>query len=206
MTINIAVLGASGYTGAELLRLLAQHPEANVTALSAESQAGKRLAEVFPHLSVLDAPLVKIDAIDFSTIDLVFCCLPHGTTQPVLAGLPDSVKIIDLSADFRLFNPQAYADWYGHAHQAEALQTQAVYGLSEWHREAITTSRLIANPGCYPTCVLTAILPLIKAGLVDPQRLIIDAMSGVSGAGRKRQRGKRGGRRDAMTRDERREN
>jgi N-acetyl-gamma-glutamyl-phosphate reductase len=185
MSIRIAVLGASGYTGAELLRLLALHPQADVKALSAESQAGKRLAEVFPHLSALDAPLQKIDEIDFTDIDLVFCCLPHGTTQPVLAGLPESVRIVDLSADFRLFKPEAYEEWYGHPHQALALQENAVYGLSEWYGKEVAAARLVANPGCYPTCVLTPVLPLVKAGLVDPQRLIIDAMSGVSGAGRK---------------------
>ena len=183
--IKTAILGASGYTGAELLRLLAAHPHVDIRALSAESQAGKRLSEVFPHLSALDMPLAKIDAIDFSAIDLVFCCLPHGTTQPILAGLADHVRIIDLSADFRLRNVSDYEQWYGHAHQALALQKEAVYGLSEWYGDAIKAARLIANPGCYPTCVLLAVLPLIKAGLIDPKRLIIDAMSGISGAGRK---------------------
>lgn len=183
--LKTAILGASGYTGAELIRLLAHHPHIEITALSAESQAGKMLGEVFPHLSAYDQPLQKIEQIDFATTDLVFCCLPHGTTQPILANLPTSLRIIDLSADFRLHNPDIYAEWYGHAHQALSLQKEAIYGLSEWHHDAIKNAQLIANPGCYPTCILLATLPLIRAGLVDPTRLIIDAMSGISGAGRK---------------------
>lgn len=183
--IHIAILGASGYTGAELLRLLAVHPHVRITALSGDSQAGKSVAEVYPHLSALPHRLVRHEDIDYDGIDLVFCCLPHGTTQPILAALPHHLRIIDLSADFRLHDNDAYREWYGHAHQAPELQSQAVYGLSEWQREAIPAARLIANPGCYPTCVLLAVLPLVEAGLIAPDRLIIDALSGVTGAGRK---------------------
>lgn len=183
--INIAILGASGYTGAELLRLLSYHPQANIAALSADSQAGKLIGEVYPHLAHLPHQLESIDAIDFSAIDLVFCALPHGTTQQVLAALPAHLRIIDLSADFRLHDPQLYQEWYGKPHQAPELQSQAIYGLSEWYREAVPSSRMIANPGCYPTCVLLALLPLVKAGLIEAEHIIIDAMSGVTGAGRK---------------------
>jgi N-acetyl-gamma-glutamyl-phosphate reductase len=182
--LNIAVLGASGYTGAELLRLLAYHPYANVTALSGESQAGKSIAEVYAHLSHLSHKLVKLEDIDYDAVDVVFCCLPHGTTQPVLAALPENVRIVDLSADFRLHSAEAYAHWYGHPHQALALQSEAVYGLTEHYRDQVRKARLVANPGCYPTCSLLALLPLLKAGAIKNEDIIIDAMSGVTGAGR----------------------
>lgn len=183
--IRIAILGASGYTGAELIRLLRHHPAAQIVALTAESQAGKSVGEVYPHLNGLSLPLVRHEEVDFSAVDLVFCCLPHGTTQPIIAALPATLKIIDLSADFRLFDLAAYAQWYGHAHQAAMLQTEAVYGLSEWRRDAIASARLIANPGCYPTSILLPLLPLLHGGLIDPAHLIADSMSGVTGAGRK---------------------
>lgn len=183
--IHIAILGASGYTGAELLRLLVNHPLANIVAVTGDSQAGKPIGEVYPHLSGYDLTLVKHDSLDFSAIDVVFCCLPHGTTQPIIAALPESVRIVDLSADFRLFDGEAYAQWYGHAHQAMALQKQAVYGLTEHAREAVKSARLVANPGCYPTSILLPTLPLIANGLIDPLTITADSMSGVSGAGRK---------------------
>lgn len=182
--LNIAVLGASGYTGAELLRLLAYHPKVKVSALSGESQAGKFIGEVYPHLSHLPHRLVKLEDIDYSKVDAVFCCLPHGTTQPVLAGLPSGVRIIDLSADFRLHDAEAYAQWYGHPHQAPDLQSQAIYGLTELYRDRIAAARLVANPGCYPTCSLLALLPLLKGRHIQSDGIIIDAMSGVTGAGR----------------------
>jgi N-acetyl-gamma-glutamyl-phosphate reductase len=183
--LNVAILGASGYTGAELLRLLHGHPHVRVTALSAESQAGQSLHETFPHLGQLpDQTLVKIDDIDFTAIDLVFCCLPHGTTQTVLNALPAHVRIIDLSADFRLRDPALYAEWYGHAHQALALQKEAVYGLSEHARASVASARLIANPGCYPTASLLPLLPLINDKLLSLHGIVIDAKSGISGAGR----------------------
>lgn len=183
--LNIAILGASGYTGAELIRLLAVHEHANIVALTGDSQAGKPFADVYPHLAHLKLPkLMKIDEVDFSKIDLVFCCLPHGTTQDVIAGLPENCTVIDLSADFRLFNVDTYAEWYGHAHRAPDLQHDVVYGLSEIYRDQIKKARIIANPGCYPTSVLLPLIPLIRAGMIDPASIIIDAKSGVSGAGR----------------------
>ena len=119
---RVAILGASGYTGAELLRLLAHHP-AKIVAMTADRQAGKSIAAVFPHLALRELPdLTRIEAVDWSGIDLVFCCLPHGTTQEVIAGLPPHLRILDLSADFRLADPAVYAKWYGHAHRAAALQ------------------------------------------------------------------------------------
>ncbi|MDP6475616.1 MAG: N-acetyl-gamma-glutamyl-phosphate reductase [Alphaproteobacteria bacterium] len=188
--LRIGILGASGYTGGELLRLLAGHGGMEVAMLSAERRAGRRLAEVFPHLAVMAAPdLIKLDAFDYSALDAVFCCLPHGTTQDVIAGLPAHLKIVDLSADFRLADPAQYAEWYGHEHRAVELQGEAVYGLSELKRDAIRGARLVANPGCYPTGPQLALAPLLQAGRIAGEDIIIDAKSGVSGAGREPKQG-----------------
>ncbi|MEX2450490.1 MAG: N-acetyl-gamma-glutamyl-phosphate reductase [Rhodospirillales bacterium] len=183
--IKIAIVGASGYTGAELVRLLARHPNAELSALTADRNAGKPVSHVFPHLGGLDLPaMIKKEEVDWSGIDIVFCCLPHGTTQEFIAGLPEHLKVIDLSADFRLENVDTYAEWYGHAHRAPELQKQAVYGITELARDAIKTARLVANPGCYPTSVQLPLVPLIAAGQIATDAIIIDAKSGVSGAGR----------------------
>ena len=183
--IRIGILGASGYTGGELLRLLAGHDGMEVAMLSAERRAGRSLAEVFPHLAVLRAPdLITIDAFDYTVLDAVFCCLPHGTTQEVIAGLPAHLKIVDLSADFRLADPVLYAEWYGHEHRAVEMQGEAVYGLTELKRDAVSAARLVANPGCYPTGPQLALMPLLEAGRIESEDIIIDAKSGVSGAGR----------------------
>lgn len=182
---RIGILGASGYTGAELVRLLVRHPDAEIACLTADRHAGKPLGEVFPHLARLDLPdLVKIGDVDWAAVDAVFCGLPHGTTQEVIAGLPEHLKICDLSADFRLRDTATYAEWYGHEHRAPELQKQAVYGLTEIYRDDIARARLVANPGCYTTAAELPLVPLIAAGLVEPDGIIIDAKSGVSGAGR----------------------
>ena len=189
-TVRIAILGASGYTGAELLRLLLCHPAADVRVLTAERQAGKPMAEIFPHLGPFGLPdTVKIAEVDWDGVDFVFCALPHGTTQEVIAGLPERLRVVDLSADFRLRDTEVYAEWYGHPHKAPALQGQAVYGLTEHARPAVRAARLVANPGCYPTASMIPLIPLLKAGQIDPGSLIIDAKSGVSGAGRDAKQG-----------------
>jgi N-acetyl-gamma-glutamyl-phosphate reductase len=183
--VRIAILGASGYTGAELLRLLAHHPNAEIAALTADRQAGKTIGAVFPHLARYPLPvLVAIPEVDWSKIDFVFCCLPHGTTQEVIAGLPRHLRILDLSADFRLADPETYATWYGHAHRAVELQREAVYGLTEIARNAIGNARLVAVPGCYPTGAQLPLIPLVKAAVIDADDIVIDAKSGVTGAGR----------------------
>lgn len=183
--ISIAILGASGYTGIELLRLLTLHPNAAVRTLTADRHAGKDLAEIFPHVAPLRLPkMVKIDEVDWTGHDLVFCCLPHATTQEVISSLPDRLKVVDLSADFRLTDVDVYAKWYGHEHRAPDLQKQAVYGLTELAREAVRKARLVANPGCYPTTAQLPLIPLIEAGAVETDGIIIDAKSGVTGAGR----------------------
>ncbi|MBI5162885.1 MAG: N-acetyl-gamma-glutamyl-phosphate reductase [Magnetospirillum sp.] len=183
--VDVAILGASGYTGAELVRLLALHPGVRIAALTGDRKAGQTMASVFPHLGGLDLPdLLALDRVDYSSIGAVFCALPHGTTQEVIAALPAAVKVVDLSADFRLADVGVYAQWYGHEHKAPALQTQAVYGLAELARAQIKGARLVANPGCYPTAAQLPLIPLLAEGLILPEDIIIDAKSGASGAGR----------------------
>lgn len=183
--IRAAVLGASGYTGADLIRLAARHPNIQITALIAKGHAGQPLAHVFPHLSSLDVPaLVTSDEVAWDMVDIAFCGLPHGTAHSEIAKLPQRVKVIDMSADFRLRALSVYAEWYGGEHNAPELLDDAVYGLTEHYRDEIASARLVACPGCYPTAVLLALLPLAKDRLIGPEEIIIDAKSGVSGAGR----------------------
>jgi N-acetyl-gamma-glutamyl-phosphate reductase len=180
-----AVIGASGYTGADLIRLARHHPKIQIKALTANSHAGKKIGEVFPHLARLQLPdLVKNDEVDWSGIDVAFCGLPHATSQQVINTLPAHIRVIDISADFRLRDPELYEQTYGAPHAALELQQHAVYGLSEHYRSEIANARLVACPGCYPTAALTALLPLVKQSLIDTNDLIIDAKSGLTGAGR----------------------
>jgi N-acetyl-gamma-glutamyl-phosphate reductase len=184
-TIRAAVLGASGYTGADIVRLAARHPAIKINALIAKGYAGHPLAQVFPHLASLDLPpLVTSDRVDWRKIDVVFGGLPHGTAHAEIAKLPENVKVIDMSADFRLRDPRTYAEWYGGEHLAPKILKDAVYGLTEHYRDKIRNARIVACPGCYPTAVLLALLPLVKAKLILTVDIIIDAKSGVSGAGR----------------------
>ncbi len=184
-TIRAAVLGASGYTGADMIRLAALHPAIEITALIAKGHAGQSLAQVFPHLASLDLPaLVSPDQADWEEVDVVFCGLPHGTAHSEIGKLPKRIKVIDMSADFRLRDPKTYAQWYANEHSAPALLKDAVYGLTEHYRDKIGKARLVACPGCYPTAALLALLPLAKAKLIETSDIIIDAKSGVSGAGR----------------------
>ncbi|EJW21799.1 hypothetical protein IMCC14465_01930 [alpha proteobacterium IMCC14465] len=183
--VNVVIIGASGYTGADAIRLLSEHPFANITALTAHQHAGKNLSDIYPQFASVSPQILQTtDEIDWSNVDIAICGLPHGTSQKLIAAIPDTVKIIDMSADFRLKNQTTYQDWYGLSHDFPDLLSEAVYGLSEHYAEAIASSRLVACPGCYPTAVLTALLPVIKAGQVSCEDLIIDAKSGVTGAGR----------------------
>jgi len=187
---KIGVLGASGYTGAELLRLLLRHPRADIVLVTAERRAGQEVREVFPQFSPFPLPkLVAIDGLDWAKagLDLAFCALPHATTQKVikqLLGQAPATKVVDLSADFRLHDTAAYAKWYGQAHQAPELQQEAVYGLTETHRREIRKARLVANPGCYTTCAQLPLVPLIEAKAIDLDEIVVDAKSGMTGAGR----------------------
>ncbi|MFN3938258.1 MAG: N-acetyl-gamma-glutamyl-phosphate reductase [Gemmobacter sp.] len=185
MKHRVAILGASGYTGAELVRLIATHPGLEIAALSADRKAGQTMAEVFPFLRHLDLPqLVRIDEIDLAGIDLCFCALPHATTQTVIAGLPRDLKVVDLSADFRLRDPAEYEKWYGQPHAAPELQAEAIYGLTEFYRPQIRSARLVAGTGCNAATGQYALRPLIAAGVIDLDRIVIDLKAGVSGAGR----------------------
>ena len=185
MTHKIAILGASGYTGAELVRLISQHPTIEIVALSADRKAGMEMAQVFPHLRHLELPtLCKIGEIDFSGVDLCFCALPHKTSQEVISALPDTLKIVDLSADFRLRDPAEYEKWYGNPHSAVEMQKEAVYGLTEFYRQDIAAARLVAGTGCNAATGQFALRPLISAGVIDLDDIILDLKCAVSGAGR----------------------
>ena len=185
MTHKVAILGASGYTGAELVRLIANHPNIEIAALAAERKAGLAMAQVFPHLRHMSLPtLCKISEIDFSGIDLCFCALPHKTSQEVIAALPKGLKVVDLSADFRLRDPAEYEKWYGNPHAALEQQEEAVYGLSEFYREEIKSARLVAGTGCNAATGQFALRPLITSGLIDLDEIILDLKCAVSGAGR----------------------
>jgi N-acetyl-gamma-glutamyl-phosphate reductase len=185
---RIGILGASGYTGVELVRLLLRHPHVEIKALTANRHAGETLAQIFPQFVGIQLPrLIKIEELDTGALDLVFCALPHGTTQTVIKELSEKspkLKIIDISADFRLHDPKAYEQWYGHPHQAPELQLEAVYGLTEIYRDEIKKARLVANPGCFTTTSILAMVPLIEAGAIDPDSIVIDSKTGMSGAGR----------------------
>jgi N-acetyl-gamma-glutamyl-phosphate reductase len=181
--MRVGIYGATGYTGFELIRWLRRHPEAEISFATSRTYAGKRLSDAFAVAD--DLPLIDAEAVDPGAVDVVFLCLPHGettisTARTVLAA---GAHVIDLSNDFRLRDPQNYARWFKHEHGAPELQAEAVYGLPELYRERIRTARLVGNPGCYPTSVLLALLPLAEAGLLDGQ-VIVDSKSGISGAGR----------------------
>src|SRR5438552_3892736 len=174
---KIGVLGASGYTGADAVRLLARHPHAEIMTLTANTHAGKAMGEVFPHFFMLDLPLlIKWEKVDWSKLDAVFCGLPHGTTQEIIAAVlaaNPAIKILDMSADFRLRDMATYAQWYGHEHRAPALQGETVYGLTEFYRKKIASARLFACPGCYPTAALLSLLPIAKRNLIDVDDIVI---------------------------------
>ncbi len=185
--VKVGIVGGTGYTGVELLRLLAKHPHAELAVITSRSEAGLAVADMFPNLRghvelAFSAP--NID--DLAQCDVVFYATPHGVAMAGAGALLEQgVKVIDLGADFRIKDIPEWERWYGMSHTAAGLVEEAVYGLPELNRDAIRGARLIACPGCYPTAVQLGFLPLLEQGLVDPARLIADAKSGVSGAGRK---------------------
>ncbi|MBX7195573.1 MAG: N-acetyl-gamma-glutamyl-phosphate reductase [Sandaracinaceae bacterium] len=186
MTTRVAVLGATGYTGAELLRLLLQHPEVRVTEIVGQSKSGQRVSAVLPALAgLVSGEVASYDAARIAkNADVAFACLPHGASGKIVAELHAAgLPVLDLSADFRLRDPKVHAEWYGHD-EAPALRAEAVYGLAELNREALRSARLVAVPGCYPTASSLPLVPLLEAGLLEDGPIVIDAKSGVSGAGR----------------------
>jgi N-acetyl-gamma-glutamyl-phosphate reductase len=189
--IKTAIVGASGYTGQELLRLLLVHPGVKLVAATSRQEAGKPLADVFSRFRKLPgADLAFIepdpDAIAATGAKAAFLALPHGVAAEIAAALLQrGLRVIDLSADFRLGDPAVYEEFYGHPHPAPALLAEAVYGLPEIRPDAIRAARLVASPGCYPTSILLPLIPLLRAGLLDPATIVANSMSGVSGAGKK---------------------
>jgi N-acetyl-gamma-glutamyl-phosphate reductase len=184
---SVGIIGASGYTGAELLRLCAQHPSFDVRVATGDSQAGTRIAELYPSLAAAygDATFERFDAGTCDGLDLVFLGLPHGASQEVVPAIRGRVgKVVDLAADFRLQDADLYPRWYGEAHTAPDLLPGFVYGLPELFRDEIRTADAVAAPGCYVTAASLALAPLLRSGLAQPTGIVVDAASGVSGAGR----------------------
>ncbi|MFA5027472.1 MAG: N-acetyl-gamma-glutamyl-phosphate reductase [Candidatus Methylomirabilota bacterium] len=185
---RVAIAGASGYTGAELLRLLSSHPAVRVVALTADSHANQPIDKIFPSLTgFVDLTCLPLDPARLAAeAEFVFLALPHKASMAAGADLvARGVRVLDLSADYRLKDPAAYPRWYGMEHTQTALLAEAVYGLPELHGEAIASARLVAVPGCYPTSAILGLAPMLERGLVDPATIVVDSISGVSGAGRK---------------------
>jgi len=177
---KVGIINVTGYAGVELARLLYQHPEVELTSVTGRSTAGQRLGKVFPHLASID---LTIEA-ELRDVDLAFSAMPHKeSTKEVIPLLNHGIKVVDISADFRLKNAAEYQSWYGFTHSAPQLLKQAVYGLTELYRSQVASAQLVANPGCYPTGAILALAPAVKEDLIEPD-IIIDSKSGVSGAGR----------------------
>ncbi len=185
--IKVGIVGGTGYTGVELIRLLARHPGARVEVITSRSEAGKPVAELFPNLrGLIDLDFVEPAVDSYRNCDLVFFATPNTTAMSQAeALLAAGIRVIDLAADFRIKDIATWEQWYGAVHACPALVEDAVYGLPELNRDAIRGARLVANPGCYPTSVILALLPLLKNDLIDPASIIADCKSGTSGAGRK---------------------
>ena len=185
--IRTAILGASGYVGGELLRLIAAHPDLRAARLFGDSKAGQPVGQVHPHLASAfpDASIERFEDSALDDVDLVFAALPHGHSQRLATTILDrSIPFVDLGADFRLDDAATYERWYGHAHEAPALLANFLYGIPELNRDAIRVAKAVAAAGCYATAAILAMKPLVDAELVDPASIIVDAASGVSGAGR----------------------
>lgn len=186
MTIKVSIIGASGYGGGELARLLAGQPEVELVYLTAESRAGEAMADLYPNLRAFtDKVTVAADPEQIARdSDVVFIALPNGKAMQMVPAMVPHARIVDLGADFRFGDPQLYEQWYQMPHACPELLDESVYGLTELHRAEVRAARIVGNPGCYPTAALLAILPLVQSGKVSPDGVIIDAKSGVSGAGR----------------------
>lgn len=185
--IRVGILGGTGYAGIEVVRLLLKHPEVSIERIVSHSYAGRKISEIYPNLmGICDIECSSLDVDDIAkSCDVVFTALPHGASKEVIPSLYEKgIKIIDLSGDFRYNDPAVYQQWYGEEHSSPELLDISVYGLCELHRDEIKKATLIGNPGCYTTCSILGFAPLVKAGIADNRSLIIDAKSGVTGAGR----------------------
>lgn len=184
--IKVGIVGGTGYTGVELLRLLVKHPEVEVSVITSRAEAGIKVAELYPNLrGHLDLAFSEPDIERLGRCDLVFFATPHGVAQNLMPSLLErGTRVVDLSADFRLRDTELWGQWYGQAHGCPELVAEAVYGLPEVNREAIRSARLVACPGCYPTASQLGLLPLLEQGLVQPDNLVVSAASGATGAGR----------------------
>lgn len=184
--IKAAVLGATGYAGIELVRLLTNHPEVSIEIVGSHTFAGKKISEVYQNLEhILEKECTELDLDEVAKCDVAFCALPHGASKSVIPQiLEKGVKVIDLSGDYRYDDPAVYEAWYGEKHSSPELLKESVYGLCELHRDKIKGARLIGNPGCYTTCSILGTAPLLANKIIDTKNIIIDAKSGVTGAGR----------------------
>lgn len=179
--MKVGIINITGYAGSELARILYRHPEVEITSVTGRSAAGQQLNEVFPHLSAMD---LTIEPELSGSLDLVFSALPHkASAEACIPELEKGVKVVDISADFRLKQADEYAEWYGVDHPDPTYLEEAVYGLTELHRDDVRESRLVANPGCYPTSAILALAPAVAQGIIT-QDVIVDSKSGVSGGGR----------------------
>ncbi len=184
--IKAAILGATGYAGFELVRLLSNHPEVSIELLGSKSFSGQKLSDVYKNFRhILEKECTEVDIDEAAKCDVAFTALPHGASKTVIPKLIEKgLKVIDLSGDFRYDDVKVYEKWYGEEHSSPELLKESVYGLCELHREKIKSARLIGNPGCYTTCSILGAAPLVAKGIVDTKNIIIDAKSGVTGAGR----------------------
>lgn len=188
---KVGIVGASGYTGSELVRLLTHHPDVTLEFVTSESYFGKRISDIYPHLQdLVDIELISIDDVSGSDADLIFLALPHGVSMDFVKkhGIDDFITI-DLSGDFRFKSRGVYEEWYKKTHSSAEFMEESVYGLPELFRDHIRNARLIANPGCYPTSAILALAPLIKHGIINPSSIVVDSKSGVTGAGAKPKEG-----------------
>ncbi len=189
--VKIAVVGASGYTGQELMRILLRHPGVELVCATSRQYAGQKVSDLFPrfrHVPGADLVFTNSDVADIAATgaEAAFLALPHGVSVSYGRGLVEAgLRVVDLSADFRLNDPAVYEEFYGQPHADVALMQEATYGMPEWHREEIEKARIVGSPGCYPTSILLPLIPLLRAGLVLPEDIVVNSSSGVSGAGRK---------------------